>query len=117
MDRWIQRFLIYLRTERNSSEHTLRAYQHDLADYLYFLEKKYPGLSTERSHRLVVRDYLSELHDRKLQRPTILRTIAVLRSFYKYLAREEVMTQTPFVALPMPKKEKKLPRYVTEEDM
>lgn len=117
MDRWIQRFLIYLRAERNSSEHTLRAYQHDLSDYLYFLQTKYPGLTPERNHRLVVRDYLSELHGRKLQRATILRAIAVLRSFYRYLAREEVITQTPFAALPMPKKEKKLPRYVTEEDM
>jgi len=117
MDHWIQRFLIYLRAERNSSEHTLRAYQHDLADYLYFLQAHYPGLTPERSHRIVVRDYLSELHGRKLQRATILRTIAVLRSFYRYLASEEVITQTPFVALAMPKKEKKLPRYVTEDDM
>ncbi len=117
MDHWVQRFLIYLRAERNCSEHTLRAYQHDLADYLFFLQQKYPGLTPERNHRLVIRDYLSELHGRKIQRATILRSIAVLRAFYKYLAREEVMTQTPFVSLPMPKRERKLPRFLEEAEM
>jgi integrase/recombinase XerC len=117
MDRWIQRFLIYLRAERNASEHTLRAYQHDLQDYWAFLQKKYPGLTLERNHRLVVRDYLSELHGRILKRATVLRSIAVLRAFYKFMMREEAIPKTPFVALPMPKKEKRLPRFLPEDDM
>jgi len=117
MDRWIQKFLLYLRAERNASDHTVRAYKHDLTDYGRFLGKKYPQLTLERSHRLVIRDYLSELHSRKLQRSTVARAIAVLRAFYKYLMREEVIGQTPFVGLPMPKKEKRLPRFLAEDDM
>lgn len=114
---WSQRFLLYLRAERNASPHTLRAYQKDLSQYLAFLEDKYKSLALDRSHRLVVRDFLSELHGRQLQRATVLRSIAVLRAFYKYLLREEAIAQTPFSSLPMPKKEKKLPRFLSEDEM
>jgi len=117
MDKWIQRFLFYLRAERNASPHTLRAYQHDLSGFLAFVQAKYPGLPVERNQRIVVRDYLSELHGRNIQRATISRAVAVLRAFYKYLMREEAVGQTPFIRLPMPKRPKFLPRFLTEEEM
>ena len=82
-----------------------------------FLKAKYPRLSMDRSHRLVIRDYLSHLHERAIQKTTILRAIAVLRAFYKFLVLERVIPQTPFVGLPMPKREKRLPKFLPEEDM
>lgn len=117
MDKWIQKFLLNLRAERSVSPHTLRAYQHDLAQYKEFLRVKYPGLTLDRNHRLVIRDYLADLHTRNLQRSTLLRAIAVLRSFYKYLVREGALGRTPFTGLPMPKREKHLPHYLSEEEM
>lgn len=117
MDKWIQRYLLYLRAERDASAHTLRAYQYDLKGFLAFVQAKYPGLSLERNHRLVIRDYLAELHGGEKRRATFLRAVAVLRAFYKYLVREEAIGQTPFVSLPMPKREKRLPRFLAEEDM
>lgn len=117
MDQFIQRFILYMRAERNASAHTVRAYQHDLQEFAAFLKTKYPKLSMERNHRLVIRDYLSYLHEKGIQRATILRAIAVLRAFYKFLVEENVTAQTPFVGLPMPKREKRLPRFVAEEDM
>jgi tyrosine recombinase XerC len=112
-----QRFLLYLRAECNSSPHTIRAYQHDLKEYIAFLEAKYPRLSPERNHRLVIRDYLSSLHEKAIQRATILRAIAVLRAFYKFLIQEEIIQKTPFVGLPMPKREKRLPTFLPEDDV
>jgi tyrosine recombinase XerC len=113
----VQRFLLYLRAERNASAHTLRAYQHDLRCFCSFLADKYPRLTLERSHRLVIREFLADLHDKNLKRATILRPIAVLRAFYKFLVQEGLTTQTPFAGLPMPKRETRLPRYLPEEDM
>ncbi len=117
MLQFIQRFLLHIRAERNASPHTLRAYQHDLNGYVRFLSEKYPKLSLERSHRLVVRDYLAHLHEKDHERATFLRAVAVLRAFYKFLLREELITETPFVALPMPKQERKLPGYLTEDEV
>lgn len=117
MERLTQRFLLYLRAERNASVHTIRAYQHDLKDFLTFLQAKYPRLSPERNHRLVIRDYLASLHERSIRRATLLRAIAVLRAFYKFLIQEGIIPRTPFVGLPMPKREKLLPKFLPEEDM
>jgi len=117
MDQLIQRFLLYLRAERNASAHTLRAYQHDLKAYNAFLSDKYPRLGLDRSHRLIIRDYLAHLHEENAKRPTVMRAVAVLRAFYKFLIQEELTTHTPFAGLPMPKREKRLPRYLPEDEM
>jgi tyrosine recombinase XerC len=117
MDQLIQRFLLYLRAERNVSAHTLRAYQHDLKQFAAFLAEKYPRLGLERSHRLIIREYLAQLHDRDVKRATVLRAVAVLRAFYKFLVQEELTIQTPFAGLPMPKREKHLARFLPEDDM
>ncbi len=117
MDKFIQRFLLYLRAERNVSAHTLRAYQHDLKAYAAFLSTKYPRLGMERSHRLIIREYLAQLHDKDLKRATVLRAVAVLRAFYKFLVQEELTSQTPFAGLPMPKRETHLARFLPEKEM
>jgi tyrosine recombinase XerC len=118
VDRWVQRFLLFLRAERNASPHTLRAYKHDLEQFTAFLERKYPKASSlERHQRLIVREYLSELHDKGGKRATLLRSVAVLRAFFKFLMRSEIVSQSPFVGLPMPKAEKRLPRFLSEAEM
>lgn len=117
MEQLVQRFLLYLRAERNASAHTVRAYQHDLESYCAFLKEKYPHLTLERSHRLVIREFLAVLHERNVKRATLLRAVAVLRAFYKFLVQEELTAQTPFAGLPMPKREIRLPRFLPEEDM
>ena len=58
--------------------------------FSHLFNAKYPKLSPERHHRLVIRDYLAALHERQIQRATILRAIAVLRAFYKFLMQEGV---------------------------
>lgn len=117
MQQLAKRFLLYLRAERNASPHTLRAYEHDLHSYIAFLDENYPKLTLAARHRLVVRDYLSSLHAKEGKRATQLRAIAVLRAFYKYLLQEGLTTQNPFAGLPMPKRDKTLPRFLPEEEM
>ncbi len=118
LDQWIKRYLLFLRAERSASPHTLRAYQFDLTQFLAFVQKKYPQDPVFlKNARLIVRDYLSTLHEQNHERATLLRSIAVLRAFFKFLVREELMAQTPFVGLPMPKREKRLPRVLSEEEM
>lgn len=117
MEKWTHQFLLYMRVERNASAHTLRAYQHDLNAFAAFLKTRYPSISLDRNTRLMVRDYLSELHQKKLQRASLLRAIAVLRAFFKYLVRQGIVPQTPFVGLPMPKREKRLPHWMSEEEV
>jgi tyrosine recombinase XerC len=95
----------------------VRAYKHDLEAFQAFLAQRYPKTELARHHRLIVRDYLSELHQKGQRRATLLRAVAVLRAFFKYLLRSEVLTQSPFVGLPMPKGEKRLPKFLSEAEM
>jgi integrase/recombinase XerC len=114
---WISKFLLYLRAERNASAHTLRVYQFELGQFLSFLEKEYPSLAIADNHRLAIRDFLSRLYAKNMKKASIARSAAVLRAFFKFLARESVIDETPFFGLPMPKREKRLPRAIGEEEM
>lgn len=116
IDDWIPKFVLHLRVERNASPHTLRAYQHDLREFSKFIQTKYP-LGVGDNLRLVVREYLSKLHQHGFKRNALLRPIAVLRAFFKYLVRQDVLAKTPFVGLPMPKREMRLPRFLSEAEM
>src|SRR5262249_32744450 len=117
METLVQRFMLYLRAERNASAHTIRAYDHDLAAFSQFLKEKYQNLSLDSSHRIVIRDFLAHLYDCKLDCSTIVRKVAVLRSFYRYLMQEGLVVQTPFVGLPLPKRPERLPKYLAEDEM
>jgi len=114
---WAKRFALYIRAERNASPHTLRAYEREIRQYITFVHAHYPSLSLTRTHRVVIREYLAYLHDGDLKRVSVLRAIAVLRAFYKFLMREEAVSQSPFVGIPMPKREKRLPYFLSEAEM
>jgi integrase/recombinase XerC len=110
-------FLQYLRAERNFSGHTVRAYTGDLEAFYTFLSGAYPGLKSVAGERLVFREYFSFLQRSALKRSSVIRRIAALRSFYKYLAREGAVAKNPFIYLATPKKERHIPVFLTEEEV
>ena len=110
-------FLQYLRAERNFSAHTIKAYRIDLLEFFGFLKDNYPGIAIERCDRLMLRDYFACLQKRELSRSSVIRKIAALRSFYKYLAREGVIEKNPFLYVSTPKKEKRIPVFLSEDEV
>ncbi len=114
MEILLKRFLLYLRAEKNFSPHSLRSYQNDLQQFFHFLKRKRCSLSDV--DRLLVRLYLAEL-SQKNSRNSVIRKISALRSFFKYLFREGIITINPLVYLSVPKKEKSLPHYLEEKEM
>jgi integrase/recombinase XerC len=113
----VRHFLQYLRAERNYSVHTLTAYRADLAEFYRFLADHYPRLAPHKCERLVLRDYFAALQDRQLLRSSVVRKIAALRSFFKYLSREGVVSKNPFLYLASPKTQKRIPVVLTEEEV
>lgn len=115
MDEWVARFISSLRTEKGYSEHTLRAYEGDLADFTrYLAERKVDVLAIDVRH---VRAYLARLRTGDLARSSIARRLAAIRSFYKYLARQGHIVDTPLRALRTPKQEHRLPKFFTEDEI
>jgi len=116
-------YLRYLRDARNASPHTLRNYQHDLehfADYLIPPGSK-PGARgatplNKIDHRLI-REYLGHLHDQALQKSSIARHLAALRSFFKFCVRDGVLRQNPARLVSTPKLPKRVPSVLTAEEI
>ena len=112
--RWVDRFLTHLRVSRNYSPQTLRAYESDLAHFA----AAFPELEPAQVQRVQVRAYLADLQGVSgLQRSSLLRRVSALRSFLRFLRQEAVIAHDPFAAVPLPKRQKKLPRFLTEAEM
>lgn len=112
----IQRFLIYMRGEKNAARGTVRAYAADLALFRAFAAKA--GRETPEScDKFLVRAFLAHLQERNLARNSILRKHAALRSFFHFMTREKLATHNPFAALRAPKRERKIPAFLSEQEM
>jgi len=111
----IYSFEKYLASERNFSKHTLRAYKKDITDFSLFLQRK--QLLLPCADRRDIREFIKELLGKKLSKATILRKFATLRSFYKFLIINDVIEKNPVESMSSPKKEKKVPSFLTENEM
>jgi integrase/recombinase XerC len=118
MKQVIEKFINYLRYERNSSPATVEDYSADLNLFREFLtppgEKTLP--LTEIDHR-VIREFVAWLYDKKLQKPTVARKLAALRTFFKFCAREKFVKQNPARLVSTPKLPKRVPRIQTAEEI
>ncbi|MBI3292143.1 MAG: tyrosine recombinase [Elusimicrobia bacterium] len=112
----LERFLLVLRAERLASPHTLRAYRHDLCEFFEFLHRVHPGVTLSDCSRLILRDFLAHLRQRPLRRSTIVRKAAALRSFLKYAVREGYLSKNPWLGLPLPKQERRIPVVLSEQE-
>ena len=117
----IQQFIRYLSLEKNASPHTCRCYRRDLEGFEDFLKgsgmylSASGGVEIERADRMAIRKYMSFLH-RKNKKSSIARKISTLRSFFKYLTREQVIASNPAKSVSTPKVEKTLPTALTVDE-
>jgi integrase/recombinase XerC len=107
-------YLAMLATERNRSAYTLRNYTADLHPYFAFLEDKHTNLLEADRH--TVRAYLSSLMDASVAPASIARKLSTLRSFYRYLKQIERIEANPCEGMRGPKRERRLPSFLSEEE-
>lgn len=119
MEAWVQRFLTALRARRNVSEHTLRAYAKDLGEFAAFWAKRGNAAPSALS-RTHVRAWLAHLQTRpsggaaaSLGRASVNRKVSALRSLCRYLREQGQLEGDPFLNVPLPKAERRLPRFLT----
>ena len=110
----IENFLAYLSVEKNSSQLTVMNYRKDLLAFQQFAEEKLQGTDWFNVTPLDVRSYLAELNEHGYARRTVARRISALRSFYKYLVRENKLESSPLLRVRSPKLEKKLPIFLDQ---
>jgi len=106
------KFLRSLR-ERNVSPHTIKAYSGDLANFsAYIGSRKWREID-----HITIRGFLSHLYERGLGKTSVARSLAAVRSLYRWLAQEGAVEQNPAALVSTPKLAKKLPRVPTMEEM
>jgi integrase/recombinase XerC len=117
----IAAFLAFLRYNRNASPHTLRAYRTDLSQVLDHAAARDgcppSEVATARFDTDLVRGFLSELHARGNNRASAARRLAALRTFARYLVREERLTDDPTALVGAPRREQTLPAHLGAEEI
>lgn len=122
MQEYITRFGDYLNYERNVSPHTLRNYMSDLEQFLDFLCPKDSkgnrrAADVREIDHITIREYLATLYGQRRKKTSIARKLATLRSFFKFLCREEIIEMNPARLVSSPRLEKRLPRVLPIEEM
>jgi integrase/recombinase XerC len=114
----IAKYLEYLKTVKNSSPHTVSNYGKDLHQFLEFLSP--PGSATPALRAVnhgMIREFVAHLHGHGLEKSSIARKLAALRSFFKYCVREGQLKESPARLVPTPKLPKRIPSVLSAEEM
>lgn len=112
----VEQFLLHLRAQRNFSRNTVKAYQFDLGEFMAFAATQ-RAESPAALDRLLMRGYIAQISSRKVSRNTLLRKISAVRSFMGWLLQNGKIETDPFDLITIPKKEKRLPRFMTEGEV
>jgi integrase/recombinase XerC len=115
MQEVFSRYIDYLEAERNVSAYTVRNYTNDLLEFFGFVSES--GIDTLKNvNKQTVRSYLAKLMDQKYAKSSIARKLSAIRSFYRYLMREELIAASPAATTVSPKLDKRLPAFLTVEE-
>ena len=112
---YLEEFLGYLRVERQMSPHTLRSYRLDLTQFLEFCSGHREDLELAQVTYQDLRAFLAAALKRN-RKTTVARKLSALRTFFKYLQRQGVVSHNPAKLAPSPKLEKVLPHYLSVDE-
>ena len=113
-NQWLTLFFDYLRSERNLSSHTLRAYQSDLRQFFAYANAQ--TWSITQARHLHIRLFMTSMH-KAISQTSMSRKLAALKTFYRFLTRQGYLAKNPLDQVRRPKKAKRLPVFLTEEQV
>lgn len=110
-------FIDYLKYEKRCSSHTVVAYKNDLDQFVQFCTKMVGEFNVKTVDSKLVRSWIVQMMEEDLTARSVTRKITALKSFYKFLLKEEVVNCNPASYLALPKVRKKLPNFVEEPNL
>ena len=121
MTDYVKAFCKYLSLNRSVSRHTVRAYESDLTQFLQHVATnariKTADLTPAALDRFAIRSFLSTVNAKGQSRGTAARKLAAIRTFLRYLRREEAISGDPGSLVRTPKREVRIPVHLSEEEM
>ena len=110
MEKLIDKFIEYLKVQKNYSDYTLLNYEKDLIEYNEFLKNEHYNYKDMDYKKCT--NYLLYLDSKKLKKTSVSRRLSSLRTFYKFLVLNNYTDNNPFLLVSSPKKEKRIPKFI-----
>lgn len=117
MEESVAKFLDYLKYEKRSSEHTITAYENDLAQFEQYLNENFKGTALLAAEAVMVRAWMMELIEKEISVRSVNRKVSALRAFFRYHIRQKNVTANPMEGISSIKVKKRLPQFVEESEM
>lgn len=111
---WSEQFIRHVRVEKNLSDHTVRAYESDLNQFMFFWERIQEHDELPLTVRGAIERFLVALYHKKITKSSIARKVSCFRSFERYMERHAISLS---LKLTRPQLDKKLPIYLTLDDI
>ncbi|MCF8369626.1 MAG: tyrosine-type recombinase/integrase [Bacteroidales bacterium] len=113
----IDNFIRHLHAEKRYSKHTIIAYHNDLKQFNKFLKESYNICSFVEVTHQIVRSWIFELSSHSISANSINRKLSTLKTFFGYLRKNSIIIENPLSKISSPKKNKRLPEFVIQEQM
>ena len=113
----VDQFITYIEAEKRFSPLTVKAYRHDLEQFVGYLKEEYQSNDLTQVKTTEVKSYVVHLKGKGIENRSINRKISALRTFYRYCLREGLVEKTPLTGIKALKQPKALVKFVTETDI
>jgi integrase/recombinase XerC len=110
-------FCDYLLHQKRSSSHTVVAYKKDLEQFSQFISIQFSITNIKEVNSPIIRSWIVSLLEDGISTTTINRKISTLKTFFKYLQKNEVITDNPLLKITTPKTKKSLPVFINEKEI
>jgi integrase/recombinase XerC len=117
MDASRDNFIQYLQYEKRFSPHTILAYSTDLSQFYNYLNTNYQVNNLQDINHSLIRSWIVSLMEQKVSPRSVNRKITTLKTFYKFLLRQKIVSDNPMLKIQSPKTSKRLPVFVEKEKM
>jgi tyrosine recombinase XerC len=115
MQEVFNKYINYLEAEKNASQYTVRNYTNDLLEFFNFVAEK--KIKTLRNvNKQTLRTYMAHLMEQEYAKTSIARKLSAIRSFYRYLMREELIKASPAATTVSPRLDRRLPSFLTIDE-
>ncbi|MES2397378.1 MAG: tyrosine-type recombinase/integrase [Bacteroidota bacterium] len=110
-------FLEFIQYEKRASKHTLVAYSNDIKQFVTYLSTTYEITKIAEVNHTIIRSWIVSLMEQKISPRSVNRKITTLKTFYKFLLRQSIVTENPMLKILSPKTSKRLPVFIEKEKM
>lgn len=114
--RLLQGYVSYLTAVRHASSYTVRNYTHDLRHFLDFLNQE-NVISLRDVDRFLLRHYIKSLLEQGFDKASVAGKLSALRSFYRYLMQENIVSSNPLITVSSPKLDRRLPSFLSADEV